>query len=221
MPASTYALPEKDVENHTGIVVEILSPSFNLLNHSEVPFSSEVLSKCTNSIGGKPNSLYNHYVQNILPVKDGYVIVTEQQTSVTVAMGANNTASKTAYGNLVCICLDGQLKEQKQLLVRSVNQKMNFVIFEEQGSYVLNNRVYIFHPGSDDKVKNTDDEFDLYCTTWEGGTANPEPKTVEVPRPYKDLHMYPSDLRVLAPNKLLIFGRGNGGDVWTTMEITE
>lgn len=223
--AATYGVTGKKVENFTGVVVEKFSPTLELVKHTELPFSAETIAKCAESTTKQKGTLYYQVVNNILPVNDGYVIVTQQVVELMPSSlwysATTNLIFKTMYNNLVCFGLSKDCKENYQSVVRTIPQKSTFVIFEQMGSYVSNNRVYIFHSGNDDKVKNTPNEFDLYCTTWEGATTTPQMKTVLVPRPFADLHIYPEVYNVLAPNKLLFYARGNGGDIMTTMEITE
>lgn len=223
--AVTYGITDKKMEHFTGVLVEKYSPTLELLKHAELPFSAETIAKCAESFTPQKGTLYYQLVNNILPVKDGYVIVTQQVVELlppSLSYSVTTTLIyKTMYNNLVCFGLSKDVKENYQTVVRSVPRKSTYVTFEQMGSYVSGNRVYIFHPGNDDKVKNTPNEFDLYCTTWEGATNAPQTQTVLVPRPFADLHIYPEVYNVLAPNKLLFYARGNGGDIMTTMEITE
>jgi hypothetical protein len=221
--AATYAKIEKRASNYEGIVVETFSPQFEKVKHVEIPFNNETLTKCANTIRDKTtvNELHDQQVQKVLPVPGGYVIVSEQETSVSVAVGANNSTTVTAYGNLVCQGISSDLKEQYQTVIRSIDKRSTFILFQAQNAHAIGNRVYIFHPGNDDSVKNTPDEFALYCTSWENGSNTPKTNTVKVPRTNKDLFLTTNQMFNLSANKLLFKGQLKNDLVWTTMEITE
>jgi hypothetical protein len=163
---------------------------------------------------GSKATLYCQLPAKLHELDNGeYLLVTEQKFFQTFT-----NFSAWVRNNALCIGLSDKLESQYQYMVRQTPKKSTFMCCDPMASYVADGKVYIFHRGTDDKLKNTPDEFDAFCTSWEHGKT--KPTTIEIARPDTDFEMYFWRTRELAENKLLVSVRGKGGMMNTTLQIS-
>jgi hypothetical protein len=213
--ASTYGPVGKKLEYMEGVVVvKYSADNMEVVWQTEIPFTSQVVEKCKEAHGANGKALFYQITQKIHFTEDGgYVIATGQDWKINV--NANYMSNVT--NNLIAVGLGAKGEAMYQNVVRAIDKSSKFILLKGAGTYVSGDMVYYFHASEKDNVKNTPDEFDMYCTYWQHGKT--EPKTIEVNRPYTDLHLFPGGLVELDKNKILFQGQGKGGDVFTTMEI--
>lgn len=121
------------------------------------------------------------------------------------------------YSKLTCVGYNDKLEEIYRYDVHSIDKSSTWCIYRPFAEYIEGDNIYIFHGGTDDKVKNTKEEFELYCTYWQHGKTKPQ--TVKLQLPFPDLNLEMAWFKVMDKNKLFITGEGNGGKVYTTLNI--
>lgn len=215
--AAEYAVPGKNIDYTAGYVIEKYAGSLTeQKQHAEVTFTPETFEKCktSDSKNNPAGTMYRQRLRKVSLMDDGGIVLYTEQN---VRRQTGPEKWDVTNNNLLCIALNEKLESRYQLVVHQLDKKSNFVIFESAGMYTNGSDVYVFHPGTDDKVKNTPNEFDIYCTYWKND--NPKPQTFEVTRSFADQHIFAGGLREVEKNKLVMLSDGNGGYMYTTMSI--
>jgi hypothetical protein len=212
--ATGYCKPGKQSFYTEGMLVEKYDATLEVKSRAVIPFSSATLDACrTSDHGGLEGPyIFRQRAIKLHELDNGYALVTEQQYQVPYGQ-----TSATFHNNLICFGLNRQLEGQYQHVVRQFDKRIDFIPYRGSDSYGSGDKVYIFHPGVKENVKNTPDEFDVFCTSWEHGKTNPS--TTEVQRPYSDFDMILPGMDVLDKDKLIFTVRGKGGTVFSTMSL--
>ncbi|MCX6198120.1 MAG: hypothetical protein NTY88_02710 [Bacteroidetes bacterium] len=215
--AAPYCTPAKTTTHSIGMLVEKYSADMQLQYHAEIPYSAETMEafKKTQNDGVK-GTLFKQMPIKIHEMESGgYVLVTEQQFRIPYGNNYLNIRN-----DILCIGMNDKLENQYQNVVRVHESNSDLYCCDLSGSYAVGDRVYIFHRGENEKLKNTPDEFDFFCTWWEHGKT--QPQRLEVNRPDSDFRIFPQHFYEFEKNKLLFLCNGKGGgDVYSTLQIEQ
>ncbi len=176
-----YGLFGKLYDNYSGIAFDRFSPTLELIQHKEIPFSGEILSKYGDT--KQPGTLKD-FTTVVSPTTSGYAVLLYE--SVRKQTGPKQWDYQNNH--VMCIGVNNKFDVVFTKNIYEVDNGSNWCIYRPVHIYTSGDNIYILHGGKDDKVKNTKEEFEIYCSYWKAGDA--EIKTTKVNRSSNELELY-------------------------------
>ncbi|HLP49468.1 MAG TPA: hypothetical protein VK154_01150 [Chitinophagales bacterium] len=198
--AYDYGLAGKLWENKSGIAFDKLSSTLSVIAHKEIPFSAEAVKRYADS--KQPGTLKSFRAEFREVKSGGYVA----QVYERVRKQTGPEKWDMTNNNLFCIGFNDKFEVAYEHFLREVPKGSNWIIYRPIDIYTSGDNVYVFHGGTDDKVKNTKEEFEMYCTWWQHGKT--QPQTIKVTNQYADVQMY-TNYREIGENTLLLAADAN------------
>lgn len=176
-----YGLFGKLYDSYSGIAFDRFSPTLELIQHKEIPFSGEILSKYGDT--KQPGTLKD-FTTVVSPTTSGYAVLLYE--SVRKQTGPKQWDYQ--HNHVMCIGVNNKFDVAFTKNVYEVDNSSNWCIYRPVYMYTSGDNIYILHGGKDDKVKNTKEEFEIYCSYWKAGDA--DIKTAKVNRSSNELELY-------------------------------